>query len=97
MVEMSLSGLTTQEIAQRIYHTPEAVENYLKLFDRVLLLRYTRYRSRPTPGHRPQQEAPGGAPGFSQEAFPRRGGPGKLPREARYYVEKEWLGNLAVI
>jgi len=40
VVEMALSGLTTQEIARRIYHTPEAVDNYLRLFDRVLLLRY---------------------------------------------------------
>jgi len=42
VVEMALEGLTTQEIARRIYHTPEAVDNYLKLFDRVLLLRYYR-------------------------------------------------------
>jgi hypothetical protein len=40
VVEMALAGLTTQEIARRIYHTPEAVDNYLKVFDRVLLLRY---------------------------------------------------------
>lgn len=40
VVEMALEGLTTQEIARRIYHTPEAVDNYLRLFDRVLLLRY---------------------------------------------------------
>lgn len=42
VVEMALEGLTTQEIARRIYHTPEAVDNYLRLFDRVLLLRYYR-------------------------------------------------------
>ncbi|AZK59295.1 DUF1670 domain-containing protein [Candidatus Desulforudis audaxviator] len=42
VVKMALSGLTTQEIAWRIYHTPEAVDNYLKLFDQVLLLRYYR-------------------------------------------------------
>jgi len=29
-----------QEIAWRIYHRPEAVDNYLKLVDRMLLLRY---------------------------------------------------------
>lgn len=40
VVEMALDGLTTQEIARRIYHTPEAVDNYLRLFDRVLLLKY---------------------------------------------------------
>jgi len=40
VVEMSLSGLTTQEIARRIYHTTEAVDAYLKAFERVLLLRY---------------------------------------------------------
>ena len=39
---MSLDRLTTQEIARRIYHTPEAVDSYLRLFDRVLLLRYYR-------------------------------------------------------
>ncbi|MEW5867496.1 MAG: DUF1670 domain-containing protein [Bacillota bacterium] len=42
VVEMSLSGLTTQEIARRIYHTTEAVDAYLKAFERVLLLRYYR-------------------------------------------------------
>ena len=40
VVEMSLSGMTTQEIARRIYHTPEAVDAYLKTFDRMLILRY---------------------------------------------------------
>jgi hypothetical protein len=40
VVEMSLEGLSTQQIARRIYHTPEAVDNYLRLFDRVLVLRY---------------------------------------------------------
>lgn len=40
VVEMALEGMTTQEIARRIYHTPEAVDNYLRLFDRVLLLCY---------------------------------------------------------
>lgn len=40
VVELALQGLTTQEIARRIYHTPEAVDNYLRIFDRVLLMRY---------------------------------------------------------
>ncbi|NPV30737.1 MAG: DUF1670 domain-containing protein [Firmicutes bacterium] len=40
VVEMALDGMTTHEIARRIYHTPEAVDNYLRLFDRVLLLCY---------------------------------------------------------
>lgn len=42
VVEMALKGLTTQEIARRIYHSPKAVDNYLRLFlfDRVLLLSY---------------------------------------------------------
>ncbi len=40
VIEMSLSGMNTQEIASRIYHTPIAVDNYLRLFDRVLLLKY---------------------------------------------------------
>lgn len=40
VVELALSGMTTQEIGRRIYHTPEAVDNYLRLFDRVLLLWY---------------------------------------------------------
>jgi hypothetical protein len=37
---MAFKGFTTQEIARRIYHTPEAVDNYLRLFDYVLLLSY---------------------------------------------------------
>ncbi|MDH7577318.1 MAG: DUF1670 domain-containing protein [Bacillota bacterium] len=40
VVELALQGLTTQEIARRIYHTPEAVDNYLRIFDRVLLMCY---------------------------------------------------------
>ncbi|MEW5786025.1 MAG: DUF1670 domain-containing protein [Bacillota bacterium] len=40
VVEMSLEGLSTQQISKRIFHTPEAVDNYLRLFDRVLVLRY---------------------------------------------------------
>ena len=40
VVELSLQGLSTQEISRRIYHTPEAVDNYLRLFERVLLLKY---------------------------------------------------------
>jgi DNA-binding NarL/FixJ family response regulator len=46
VVEMSLEGLSTQQIAKRIFHTPEAVDNYLRLFDRVLVLRY--FGCRPT-------------------------------------------------
>jgi hypothetical protein len=42
VVELSLNGLSTQEISRRIYHTPEAVDNYLRLFERVLLLKYYR-------------------------------------------------------
>lgn len=42
VVEMALQGLSTQEIARRIYHTPEAVDQYLRAFDRVLMLRYYR-------------------------------------------------------
>ena len=42
VVEMALSGMNTQQIARRIYHTPEAVDHYLRLFDRVLTLRYYR-------------------------------------------------------
>ena len=40
VVQFALEGLSTQEIARRIYHTPEAVDNYLRLFERVLLLKY---------------------------------------------------------
>ncbi len=42
VVELALSGLTTQQIAQRIYHTPEAVDAYLKVFEKLLILRYYR-------------------------------------------------------
>ncbi len=38
VVEMSLEGLSTQQIARKIFHTPEAVDQYLRLFDRVLVL-----------------------------------------------------------
>jgi len=57
VVEMALDGLTTQEIARRIYHTPEAVDNYLRLFDRVLLLKYYRVPVSAMPritGHSPR-------------------------------------------
>ena len=40
VIEMSLEGMTTQEIATRIYHTPEAVDSYLKTFEKLLVLRY---------------------------------------------------------
>ena len=42
VVEMALQGLSTQQISRRIYHTPEAVDQYLRTFDRVLMLRYYR-------------------------------------------------------
>jgi len=32
--------MTTQQIAQRIYHTPEAVDAYLKVFEKLLVLKY---------------------------------------------------------
>lgn len=34
VVEMSLEGLSTQQIARKIFLTPEAVNQYLRLFDR---------------------------------------------------------------
>jgi len=40
VVEMALGGMTTREIARRIYHTPEAVDAYLRTFDKLLILRY---------------------------------------------------------
>ena len=40
VVELALSGLTTEEISRRIFHTPEAVDSYLRTFDRVLILLY---------------------------------------------------------
>ncbi len=40
VVEMALSGMTTKEIARRIYHTEEAVDSYLKTFDKILILRH---------------------------------------------------------
>jgi len=40
--DMALDGMTTKEIAERIYHTPVAVDAYLKTFDRLLILRYYR-------------------------------------------------------
>ena len=40
VVEMALEGMSTQQIARRIFHTPEAVDHYLRLFDRVLVLQY---------------------------------------------------------
>ena len=32
----------TVEIAWRIYHTPEAIDDYLRVFDRVVMFRYYR-------------------------------------------------------
>jgi len=40
VVELALQGMTTQEISRRIFHTPEAVDSYLRTFDRVLILLY---------------------------------------------------------
>ena len=40
VVEMALSGMTTKEIARRIYHTPEAVDAYLRTFDKLLILHH---------------------------------------------------------
>ncbi|MDI6895303.1 MAG: DUF1670 domain-containing protein [Bacillota bacterium] len=42
VVEMALQGLSTTEIARRIYHAPSSVDAYLRLFDRVLMLVYYR-------------------------------------------------------
>lgn len=43
VVDLALSGFNTQEIAARICHSPVAVDNYLRLFERVLLLKYYRF------------------------------------------------------
>lgn len=40
VVELHLEGLTTKQIARKIYHSEEAVDAYLKTFDRLLVLRY---------------------------------------------------------
>ena len=40
VVEMSLSGMSTHEIARTIYHSPEAVDQCLKTFERRLVLRH---------------------------------------------------------
>lgn len=40
VVEMALGGLTTKEIARKIYHTEEAVDAYLRTFDKLLMLKY---------------------------------------------------------
>ncbi|MEW6048584.1 MAG: DUF1670 domain-containing protein, partial [Bacillota bacterium] len=40
VVELALSGLSTAQISRRIYHTPEAVDAYLRVFDRAAMLRY---------------------------------------------------------
>ncbi len=40
VVKMALDGMTTQEIANRIYHSTVAVDAYLKTFDKLLILRY---------------------------------------------------------
>lgn len=38
IVEFSVSGLMTREIARKTYHTPESVDAYLKVFQSVLIL-----------------------------------------------------------
>ena len=38
IVEYSVSGLMTKEIARRTYHAPESVDSYLKVFQSVLIL-----------------------------------------------------------
>jgi len=40
VVELALAGLSTKEIARRVYHKEESVDNYLRAFIRILLLRY---------------------------------------------------------
>ena len=42
VIEMALSGMTTKEIADRVYHSAIAVDAYLKTFDKLLILRYYR-------------------------------------------------------
>jgi len=42
VIEMSLSGMTTNEIAARVFHSALAVDAYLKTFDKLLVLRYYR-------------------------------------------------------
>lgn len=44
--ETSLSGTSTQEIARRIYHSPRALDRYLKTFHRLLVLRHFRLPKR---------------------------------------------------
>ncbi len=40
VVELALSGLTTEEANLRIIHTPEAIGSYLRTLDQVLILLY---------------------------------------------------------
>ncbi|MGE5593145.1 MAG: DUF1670 domain-containing protein [Betaproteobacteria bacterium] len=40
VVEMSLAGMSTQGIARRIYHLPDEVDQFLRAFDRFLVLRH---------------------------------------------------------
>ena len=40
VIEMFLQGQTAHQIARRIFHTEEAVDAYIKVFDRVLILKY---------------------------------------------------------
>lgn len=40
MVELTLTGLSTCEISRRIFHSPEAVNAYVRVFDPAVMLRY---------------------------------------------------------
>lgn len=40
VVEMSLEGMTTQQISQRVFHSPVSVDRYLRTFDKLLVMRY---------------------------------------------------------
>ncbi len=46
VVEMALQGLSTQQITGRLYRTLEAVDQCLRTFDRVLMLKYYRVPSK---------------------------------------------------
>ncbi|MGE5573636.1 MAG: DUF1670 domain-containing protein [Bacteroidota bacterium] len=40
VVEVYRSGMSAQETARKIYHSPGAVDEYLKTFDRLLVLQH---------------------------------------------------------
>jgi len=42
VIEMSLNGMTTNEIANHVFHSAQSVDAYLKTFDKLLVLRYYR-------------------------------------------------------